>query len=157
MGRICPGRKSPMRRCASVKSCLVAITVLLWIGAASAQQVRFFPDFSSVSFLQMNGAHQATWNNQQVLRLTNGNLVPNSHQESATTWFTIPQQVNLGFTSYFAFQIHNANCCNPGDGLAFVVQNSSSTDRSYGAIGAGVTAWGVSGGGMGYAGIPNSL
>jgi hypothetical protein len=147
-----------MRFGVAIKCCLVATAVLLAIGAASAQQIRFFPDFSSVAFLQMNGAHQATWNNQAVLRLTDGNLSVGSHQESATSWFTIPQQVNLGFTTYFAFQIHSAGgCCNPGDGVAFVIQNASSTDRSYGATGAGVTARGVSGGGVGYAGIPNSL
>jgi len=146
-----------MRFSVVIKFCAVFTAAFLLVGVASAQQVRFFPDFTSVANLQMNGSHQATWNSQNVLRLTDGNLSSNSHQESATTWFTIPQQVNLGFTTYFAFQIHNANCCNPGDGLAFVVQNSSSTDRSYGAIGAGITAWGVSGGGMGYAGIPNSL
>jgi len=140
-----------------IKFCLVAIAAFLLIGAASAQQIRFFPDFTSVANLQMNGSHQATWNLQNVLRLTDGNTVTGSHQEAATAWFTLPQQVNLGFTTYFAFQIHNANCCNPGDGLAFVVQNSSHTDQSYGAGGAGVTARGVSQGGMGYAGIPNSL
>jgi len=159
-------KEFPMRSGIAFKSCLVATAVLLWMASASAQQIRFFPDFTGYANLQMNGAHQATWNcgnfcmdrPQNVLRLTPGNLSTNSHQESATSWFKMPQQVNLGFTTYFAFQIHNAGgCCNPGDGLAFVVQNSSSTDLSYGAIGHGVTAWGVSGGGMGYAGIPNSL
>ena len=146
-----------MRFCVVIKFCAVFTAAFLLVGMASAQQVRFFPDFTSVANLQMNGSHQATWNSQNVLRLTDGNLSSITHQESATTWFKISQQVNLGFTTYFAFQIHSANCCNPGDGLAFVVQNSSTTDHSYGAIGAGITAWGVSGGGMGYAGIPNSL
>lgn len=148
-----------------IKFCLVAIAAFLLIGAASAQQAPFFPvcvgqstpcGFSSMAtkFLQMNGSQLALWNDQKVLRLTN---VAGSDQESATSWFTIPQHVNQGFTTYFAFQIHSASCCNPGDGLAFVVQNSSHTDESYGATGAGITARGVSEGGMGYAGIPNSL
>jgi hypothetical protein len=138
-----------------IKFCLVAIAAFLLIGAASAQQIHFFPDFTSVANLQMNGARQATWNNQNVLRLTQGAI---SGTEAATAWFTMPQQVNMGFTTYFAFQIHNpATCCNPGDGLAFVIQNASHTDSTYGATGAGITARGVAAGGMGYAGIPNSL
>ena len=141
-----------------IKFCLVAIAAFLLIGAASAQQAPFFPNFTSVANLKMNGARQATWvvngNPQKVLRLTQGAI---SGTEAATAWFTIPQQVNLGFTTYFEFQIHSPQCCNPGDGLAFVIQNSSHTDGSYGATGAGITARGVSEGGMGYTGIPNSL
>jgi hypothetical protein len=138
---------------------LVGILALISVLSAPAQQIRYFPDFTSVANLQMNGTVQATYNSQFVLRLTQGAAGPNgAHPEAATAWFTIPQPVNLGFTSYFRFQIHNApNCCTPGDGLAFVVQNASSTDATYGAAGMGVTARGVSGGGNGYAGIPNSL
>lgn len=143
-----------------VTTVLVGLTVLLWMASASAQQVRFFPDFSSVANLQFNGnAHQANWAHSKVLRLTDGYPgVGTFHPENSTSWFTIPQQVNLGFTTYFKFQIHTAAiCCTPGDGLAFVVQNASSTDASYGATGAGVTARGVGFGGLGYAGIRNSL
>ena len=123
--------------------------------SASAQQIHFFPDFSSgFSSLQTNGSRQALYNDQDVLRLTNGQL----GEPPSSTWFKIPQPVNSGFTTYFRFQIHNAAiCCDPGDGLAFVIQNSSSTDASYGAHGAGLTAVGVGNGGLGYAGIPNSL
>jgi len=126
---------------------------------ASAQQVRFFPDFSSVANLQMNGAHQATWSSQKVLRLTDGYPGVGTFRPAANTaWFTIPQQVNNGFTAYFAFQVHTAGiCCTPGDGLAFVIQNAANTDPTYGATGAGITARGVGNGGVGYAGIPNSL
>ena len=135
------------------KFCLLLTAIVLSVGLASAQQVRFFPHFSSQANLQMNGT--ATWNNQSVLRLTPGAF---NSPAAATTWFTIPQQVNLGFTTYFQFQVHNPTaCCNPGDGLAFVVQNASHTDSTYGATGAGITALGVANGGIGYAGIPNSL
>jgi Bacterial lectin len=148
-----------MRHAKVLKIALSSMTVLLWLASASAQQARFFPDFSSVNYLQMNGAHQATYNGQYVLRLTDGySGLGAPHPESATTWFTIPQPVNLGFTSYFRFQIHNAPlCCTPGDGLAFVVQNATWADGTYGATGAGITAHGVGNGGLGYAGIPNSL
>ena len=156
-----------------IKFCLVAIAAFLLIGAASAQQIHFFPDFSSVANvcqtpptpscpLQMNGSHQV----KNVLRLTDGQ--PGEPPESST-WFKIAQPVNSGFTTYFRFQIHNATeCCGgPGDGLAFVIQNciqnvvgeclSSSTDGNYGARGKGLTAVGVGNGGLGYAGIRNSL
>ena len=124
---------------------------------AFAQEIRF-PTFSSLAGLQLNGSgHQATWASQQVLRLTDGARTVNT-PEATTTWFQIKQPLSTGFTTYFKFQIHGPSiCCTPGDGLAFVVQNSSSTDSSYGATGAGVTALGVASGGMGYAGIPNSL
>ena len=130
------------------KAVVVCLTVLLWIVGASAQQVRFFPDFSSVANLQLNGsAHQATVNSSKVLRLTNGYPgVGATRPETATSFFSLQQPVNSGFTTYFKFQISTAAiCCTPGDGLAFVVQNSSAT-----AIGTGF-------GGLGYAGISNSL
>jgi hypothetical protein len=138
-----------------MKTALVATLALLCTVPALAQQVRFYPDFSSVAFLQLNGSQQANYNGQAVLRLTNASA---SKPESSTTWFSVPQAVNSGFTTYFRFQIHNAlGCCNAGDGLAFVIQNASSTDPTYGATGKGVTARGVGNGGLGYAGIPNSV
>lgn len=148
-----------MRFARVLKTVLVGATALLWIATASAQQIRFIPDFTSVTNLQLNTAHQATYNSQKVLRLTDG--YPGfgiAHPETATAWFTLQQPVSSGFTTYFKFQIHTAGiCCTPGDGLAFVIQNAASTDATYGATGAGITARGAGAGGVGYAGIPNSL
>ena len=136
---------------------LVGITVLLWVASASAQQVHYFPDFSSVANLQMNGsAHQATYNKAKVLRLTDGYPgVGATHPETSSAWFELPlsvdtnlgkQSVSTGFTTYFKFQIHTAAiCCAPADGFAFVIQNSSAT------------ALGTGSGGLGYAGITNSM
>jgi len=118
------------------------------VASGSAQQVRYFPDFSSVAYLQMNGsAHQATYSSTKVLRLTDGYPgVGATHPETATSWFTQQQPVKSGFTTYFKFQIRTAAiCCAPADGLAFVIQNSS------------VTALGTGAGGLAYAGIPNSV
>lgn len=144
----------------TAKYALTGILAVLCTASAVAQQVRFFPDFSSMAYLQTNGSKQALYNDQYVLRLTPGatqNPFATS-QVATTTFFTVPQSVRSGFTTYFRFQIHNApSCCAPGEGLAFVVQNSASTDPTYGAVGAGVTARGVPYGGVGYAGIPNSL
>lgn len=137
-----------MRRELVLKLFLVTIAALWCIGSASAQQIHFFPDFASVANLQMNGgAHQATWSSQKVLRLTDGYSGMGAyHPENTTSWFKIQQPVSQGFTTYFKFQIHTAAiCCNPADGFAFVIQSSSSTARGNGN------------GGLGYAGIPNSL
>lgn len=135
----------------------ICLATLALVGSSAAQQIRF-PDFASISNLTINGyARPTTWNGQNVLRLTNG-LGNINRLQASTVWFQLKQPLKTGFTTYFAFQIHNpALCCNPGDGLAFVIQNSSSTDASYGATGAGLTALGVPKGGVGYAGIPNSL
>lgn len=141
---------------------VIGITAL-WAASAVAQQIRYFPDFTSVANLQFNGnAHQATWNSAKVLRLTDGySGVGIFHPENSTAWFKVQQPVNKGFTTYFKFQIHTAAiCCSPADGLAFVVQNAATTaaiDPTYGASGVGTTARGGGSGGLGYAGIANSL
>ena len=136
------------------------VSVLTFLGAtAAAQQIRF-SDFSSLTNLQLNGStHQATWQGNKVLRLTDGPLAPNSHNpEQSSSYFKIKQPLTSGFTTWFEFQIHTpAICCNPGDGVAFIIQNSTATDPTYGAHGAGVTAVGAYNGGMGYAGINNNL
>jgi hypothetical protein len=132
------------------------VAVLFLVASAAAQQQIRFENFSSVQHLDLNGkAHQATLNGVPVLRLTDG-LRMNNQTYSSSVWFDTQQPLTLGFTTYFAFQIHNpAACCAPGDGLAFVIQNSPATD--YCGSGSGTTALGVPGGGVGYTGIENSL
>lgn len=138
--------------------------VLLCATTATAQQIRF-TNFSAITNLRLNGtAKQASYGGQKVLRLTDGVPVGGgSHRpEAASTFFTIKQPVANGFTTYFAFQMHNSTPAGPAEGIAFLVQNSQSTDHSMGATGAGTTALGAgadatSFGGMGYAGIYNSL
>lgn len=145
---------------------LLALVFLL-VGSSPAQQIRF-EDFSSVSNLQLNGSsHQATWLSQKVLRLTDGSVaIPHGAPQAAATYFNVQQPLTSGFTSWFAFQIHNPTaCCSPGDGISFIIQNSTATDSSYGASGVGLTALGggsgKSGGdesgALGYAGINNNL
>lgn len=142
---------------------LTFVAVLAIITSASAQQIRF-EDFSDpVAFqnlLAKNGTvTQATWNSIGVMRLTDGssNNRP-SGVTASSAWFNFTQPVTSGFTSYFKFIFHNpVQCCTPGDGLAFVIQNSSSTDSTFGATGGARTALGVGNGGLGYAGIPNSI
>src|ERR1019366_2073567 len=136
--------------------------LLCFVASSAAQQIRF-EDFSSIANLQLNGSpHQATWLSQKVLRMTDGPLRGGKNPEVATTYYQIKQPVGPGFTTWFEFQMHNPTaCCAPGDGVAFIVQNSTATDGTMGATGAGLTALGAgnghAGGGMGYAGINNSL
>lgn len=156
--RLMRQKETPMQFGRVLKTVLVAVTGLLCMAPAYAQQVRYFPDFSTGgSNLKFNGsAHLATFNSAKVLRLTDGySGVGIYHPETASSWFELPptvdvnlgrQTLNLGFTTYFKFQIHAAAiCCTPADGFAFVVQNSSKT------------ALGTGSGGLGYSGIPNSL
>jgi len=148
-----------------VRAVLAGILAGLWTASAAAQQVRFIPDFKSIAYLQTNGSGQAFYggrDGQYVLRLTKGAAPGGTYLPYATTtWFTVPQRVNSGFSTYFRYQIHNpSTCCAPGDGFAFVVQNSSPsypTDPNYGASGVGLTAVGAANGGLGYTGIRNSL
>ncbi len=137
---------------------LISVAILL-AASSAAQEIRF-PDFSSVANVQLNGSsHQATWQSAKVLRLTDGPIPPHAtNPEQASAYFNVQQPLTSGFTSWFEFQIHNpAICCMPGDGIAFIIQNSTATDPSYGATGAGLTAVGATNGGMGYAGINNNL
>ncbi len=145
---------------------VLSALVMLVGTSATAQQIRF-EDFSSVNNLQFNGSpHQATWQSQKVLRLTDGLSSNSVRPQAGTAYFKIQQPLTNGFTTWFEFQLHNPTaCCNPGDGFAFIIQNSNATDPTYGATGAGLTALGAGGnphypnqaGAMGYAGINNNL
>jgi Bacterial lectin len=144
-----------IRRCFSL---LVSILLLLTTSAI-AQQIRYFPDFTNASspsaaHLRLNGSSGlAKWQSQTVLRLTDSG----SGTEQSSAFFTLQQPLTQGFTTWFQFQIHNSVCCNPADGFAFVIQNSTATDSTQGASGSGVTAMGSEDGGLGYSGINNSL
>ena len=78
-------------------------------------------------------------------------------------YFNAKQPLTSGFITWFEFQTHNPTaCCNPGDGVAFIIQNDATTDSTYGASGSGLTALGAGAGpnqagAMGYAGINNNL
>jgi len=125
---------------------------------AASQQIRFIPDFSAeptTGRLQFNGSELTVYNSSLVLRLTQEQPpLP----AATSTYFRIPQPVTQGFTTYFAFQMHQPTlCCAPGDGFAFILQNSNATDSSQGASGRGLSALGSAMGGMGYSGINDSL
>src|SRR5579871_5830577 len=130
------------------------LPVLVWLLLpAAAQQIRFIPDFSgATSLLRFNDSQLATYNQQNVLRLTP------AAKSTSSAYFSLPQPVTSGFTTYFSFQMHGPTvCCNPGDGFSFILQNSNRTDTTQGAIGEGLTAMGAGMGGLGYSGLNNSL
>jgi uncharacterized repeat protein (TIGR02543 family) len=84
--------------------------------------------------------------------------------QAASLWFSVPQVVANGFTSWFAFKFTpNGNSYATADGLAFVIQNSqgvhTASDPIAGCVatGAGPTALGTGGGCLSYGGIDNSL
>lgn len=138
---------------------LTFLAVLALVMTASAQQIRY-EDFSkNLNFLTMNGtAHTDTWNSLAVLRLTDGPGGSGQSAPASSVWFSIPQPLPAGFTSYFKFVIHRpVACCTPGDGLAFVIQSAPNTDASLCGSGAQGTALGTALGGLGYTGIPNSI
>jgi Bacterial lectin/Bacterial Ig-like domain (group 3)/Abnormal spindle-like microcephaly-assoc'd, ASPM-SPD-2-Hydin len=90
---------------------------------------------------------------------------PPALSQSASMWFSVPQKVSNGFTSYFAFKITpNANSFATADGIAFVIQNSqnaaggsSSGSSACSGAGSGPNTVGAAGGCIGYGGIDNSL
>jgi hypothetical protein len=147
-------------RCALRLFALVSILLVISAALVSAQQILYDPDFSPTLLsptrpLSYNGQSRiSTWQSQTVLRLTDGS----SSAETSSAYFKIPQPVDQGFSTYFKFQIHTPTiCCDPGDGFAFIVQGSNATNSLMGASGFGLSALGAGGGGMGYAGINDSL
>ncbi len=70
-------------------------------------------------------------------------LTQNAPNERGAAWFNTPQQVEGGFGVEFQFQI-TTTVGSVGDGLAFVIQNSSSTPS------VALAAIGGFGGGIGY-------
>ena len=134
---------------------LAAVVLALFAVSAGAQQIRFLPDFTDASGLQLNDSYIASYSEQNVLRLTPPLKVL---QSASTAYFKVPQPVTAGFSTYFAFQMHNPTmCCSPGDGFAFILQNSNATDSTQGASGKGLGAIGSAMGGLGYSGINDSL
>jgi len=152
--------------------------MLLCLCISASAQIRF-EDFSNTGYanqyLQFNGyAMLGQAGDSAVLRLTDGNPDLN---EGSTVYFQDKthiqgigkQPVAGGFTTWFAFQIHSPlECCNPGDGIAFIIQNSNMTDSTMCASGFGFLSLGAGGnplypecpnqgGALGYAGINNSL
>jgi hypothetical protein len=83
--------------------------------------------------------------------------------QNETAWFSLPQDITDGFTTYFAFRV-NPNGAPPADGFAFVIQNATgSGTEGYSGLNCtesytgGPTVLGDVGGCMGYGGIDHSF
>src|ERR1700730_701296 len=87
---------------------------------------------SAQSSMTFNGSAALS---NSLLQLTNG-----GSNQGGSAWFNTTQTITQ-FTNDFAFQLVNPNA----DGMTFTIQNS------------GLTALGISGGSLGYAGIGNSV
>jgi hypothetical protein len=82
--------------------------------------------------------------------------------EAASVWFSVPQKISNGFTSYFAFRMtpdQTQSSPATADGIAFVIQNAAGgiTGNSCVETGSGPNAVGGQGGCIGYGGLDNSL
>jgi Bacterial lectin/Bacterial Ig-like domain (group 3)/Abnormal spindle-like microcephaly-assoc'd, ASPM-SPD-2-Hydin len=83
--------------------------------------------------------------------------------QASSMWFSVPQKISNGFTSYFAFRItpdQQQQSFATADGIAFVIQNASGHGKDSipcSEIGSGPNAVGGQGGCIGYGGIDNSL
>src|SRR6476661_1287964 len=100
-----------------------------------------YPNFSDTSQLQLNGnATTAGTGSNAVLRVT-----PAEGGQSGSVFSSVPITLSdaYSFSTRFTFNF-NSQANGGADGLVFVVQTNSST-------------FGGSGGGIGYAGLPNSL
>jgi hypothetical protein len=90
-------------------------------------------------------------------------LTPPSASQASSMWFSVPQKISNGFTSYFAFRItpdQQQQSVATADGIAFVIQNASgnaTANNSCSESGSGPNAVGGQGGCIGYGGIDNSL
>jgi Bacterial lectin/Bacterial Ig-like domain (group 3)/Abnormal spindle-like microcephaly-assoc'd, ASPM-SPD-2-Hydin len=94
-------------------------------------------------------------------------ITPSAAEQAASMWFSVPQKVVNGFTSYFAFRFTpdpTLNSFATADGIAFVIQNAAGGgsetnifEPACAEIGSGPNAVGGNGGCMGYGGLDNSL
>lgn len=91
---------------------------------------------ASPCLIQTNGTASVPTGTTSVLRLTT-----NVGGQDGSAWYTSPQNVQNGFTTTFQFRFTNPSAP-PADGIAFVIQNSTS----------GVNALGGGGGSIGYGG-----
>jgi hypothetical protein len=124
------------------RAALAAVALLAGVVAAATPagaQTLNYVDFSSTAGLQINGS--ATQNGSK-LRLTPAAFGQGGSAFSTTT---IPLASNASFSTVFSFEIHGRGGLGGGaDGITFTVQTNASNV-------------GGAGGGIGYAGIDNSV
>lgn len=120
--------------------CLNAAAVIMLVAGSAHADIT---GFSSGTGWTRNGSPGAA----PVLTANTATLTNTGIENySGSIFFNQQHSVGLGFTAQFTYQqTSTANPSAPGDGMAFVVQNS------------GTNALGSGGGGVGYGGIGSSL
>ena len=138
---------------------IVLLAMVMGVGSSAAAQCpaspSYAPDFTAnQSCMKPNSNAAFVMSGSTVLQITSS-----TGNQTGSAWYLTPQAVENGFTTTFQFQFTNASNP-PADGIAFVIQNSSTE-----AIG----FTGGNGGAIGYGdadanlnpsqgnGIPNSL
>lgn len=120
--------------------CLLAVTLFLATGRSPLRAQFNYRNVASIDDVTLNG--DARKLNDRI------RLVPAETFKRGSVWFNTKQRIVDGFSATFTFQISEPGSQRPwapgADGLAFVLQNSSVYE-------------GAAGGGIGYAGIRNSL
>jgi uncharacterized repeat protein (TIGR01451 family) len=146
---------------AAIAVLMVAVgSTAAWAQTPCPSSPNYTPDFSanqSCLTSNDNAILPFSFDNSNVLQLTSG-----TSNQVGSAWYNTPQPVENGFTTSFQFQFTGASTP-PADGIAFVIQNSTSDPLN--AIG----FTGGNGGAIGYGdadgnadpsqgqGIPNSL
>jgi hypothetical protein len=96
------------------------LALMVTVGATPMSAQITFTDFSSTTGLQLNGAATAALNgNLHVLR-----VAPAVPFQAGSAFFTTPQPVAGAFSTTFKFQLNGSTSSAPGDGFAFLIQNS---------------------------------
>lgn len=127
-----------------LRSTVIAMGVVLSFGASrdAFATTIIYSDFSSTAGLQLNGnaATATDSSSRSVLRVT-----PSTYGQSGSVFSTsaVTLGADVSFSTKFSFNF-NQPLNGGADGLVFVVQTVSNTS-------------GGAGGGIGYAGLPNSV
>ena len=119
--------------------CGATLVALLPLTSHAATQTLNYADFSSVAGLQLNG--NASQLGDKL------NLTPATYYQSGSAFSTNPIALtaDASFSSAFSFEILNrGGLGNGADGLVFAIQTNANNV-------------GGAGGGIGFAGIPNSV
>jgi len=118
---------------------IASLVVLAAVIVPAMAQSPNFPNFANAGTSIVTNVNASITGS--VLELNTA--ITNQH---GSAWFSTPQSVSKGFTTTFTFQITNAS---PGDGLAFVIQNSLAGTGAIGNL--------THGEGIAYEDITNSL
>jgi hypothetical protein len=148
-----------MRVCTMKVRALATVVLLCGFGLAAqptqAQQTFSFSNFNSTTGLTLKGSTASVLNgNANVLRIT-----PAQVNSVGSTWYSTTLPLQAGFTTTFTFQFsQQGGTSGHADGIAFVVQGSTTGNQYLDTIAGGSVGYGDDDGDTTKgAGISNSL